>query len=200
MASRRRSARSRCAAPTVRPTRAQAVRRRLVDAPGRGLRRARACRVSLATPPARASSGASSTRRSRAPGAGRAVDRVAGVLLVATPYLAYLDERDDDDSAYYDGGGVVATRNRPASALTAYYLGFVELALLSAVLCLVTIRQRVRERDAIPERCCANPGTEDCGVVAACLYCATCQMVRHELGDHEGGRPYYLCSPLDSKA
>ena len=54
---------------------------------------------------------------------------------------------------------------------------------------------------AVPERCCeTNPGTEDCGVVAACLCCATCQMVRHELGDHEGGRPYYLCSPLDSKA
>ena len=74
---------------------------------------------------------ASSTRRSRARRRGRAVaiaSGVAGVLLVATPYLAYLDERDDDDSAYYDGGGVVVvTRNRPASALTAYYLGFVEL-------------------------------------------------------------------------
>ena len=174
---------------------------------GAGCDDARACRVSLATLACPCVVwGQLYEKVARAPGAGRAVaiaSGVAGVLLVATPYLAYLDERDDDDSAYYDGGGVVVvTRNRPASALTAYYLGFVELALLSAVLCLVvTIRQRVRERDAIPERCCeTNPGTEDCGVVAACLCCATYQMVRHELGDHEGGRPYYLCSPLDSKA
>ena len=102
---------------------------------GAGCDDARACRVSLATMLCPCVVwGQLYEKVTGAAGAGRAVaiaSGVAGVLLVATPYLAYLNESDDDDSAYYDNGDVVVvTRHRPAAPLTAYYLGFVELALV----------------------------------------------------------------------